>query len=94
MKDKKKLIIVSVILVVFLVFAVALAKRMIRTSRQKEEIASLKQTVSQIEEENSNLKETLSDTEDESYMEKIARDNGYVYPEERIYYDSDAKEGN
>ena len=88
-KDKFKIFIIAAVAVILVIFAVVCIKKVLITSRQNEEIANLKQSITQMDEENSALEETIADAEDESNMEQIARDNGYVYPEERIYYDSD-----
>lgn len=90
LKNKKVVVsVVALLAVLLIIFAVTMVKKNIKNKNQEKEIAALNSSISQLEEENSALKETLSNSEDESYMEDIARDNDYVYPEERIYYDSD-----
>lgn len=95
MKDKSnmrvfKIALIAVVLIL-IIFGVVIGKRLVTTSKQKNEISSLEQTITEINEENSKIQETLDNGEDESYIEHVAREEyGYVKPEERIYYDSDS----
>lgn len=84
-----KLIAVFTAFVLVVVFVVVLLSRYSKTRSQAKEIASLSQSVSQIQEENSRVSETLEHADDEQFMEKAAREADYVKPEERVYYDSD-----
>ena len=91
-KNKKyiRAAMIGVCIVVLIIFAFAIGKR-IKTKREQEKtISSMSQTVSEIEEQNSRIQETIDNGEDESYIEHVAReDYNYVKPEERVYYDSD-----
>lgn len=86
----KKLIIIVVVLLIALYFGHQVGVRLRVKFSQDKQISEMQQTVSQIEEQNSKMEETIAAGEDESYNEQIARENGYVYPEERVYYDNDA----
>lgn len=89
----KKLIraaMIGVCIVVLIIFAFAIGKRIKTKHEQENTISSMSQTVSEIEEQNSRIQETIDNGEDESYIEHVAReDYNYVKPEERVYYDSD-----
>ena len=95
MKNKNNLRVIRLsliaVIIILIIFGIAIGKRIATTSRQKREISSLEQTVTEISEENSKIQETLDNGEDESYIERVAREEySYVKPEERIYYDSDS----
>jgi cell division protein FtsB len=89
----KKLIraaMIGVCIVVLIVFAFAIGKRLKTKREQENRISSMSQTVSEIEEQNSRIQETIDNGDNESYIEQVAReDYNYVKPEERVYYDSD-----
>ena len=92
MKNNRLLKIGAAILciIIIIMFAFAVGKRLKIKRTQEEEISSLKQSITQIEEQNSKIQETIDNGEDESYIESVARDDyNYVKPEERVYYDSD-----
>lgn len=89
----KKLIraaMIGVCIVVLIIFAFAIGKRLKTKREQENRISSMSQTVSEIEEKNSRIQETIDNGDNESYIEQVAReDYNYVKPEERVYYDSD-----
>ena len=81
---------IGVCIVVLIVFAFAIGKRLKTKREQENRISSMSQTVSEIEEQNSRIQETSDNGDNESYIEQVAReDYNYVKPEERVYYDSD-----
>lgn len=89
---KTKLIIAAVVvLVVFIMFGVVVGKRLHTKHQQEETISSMEESVTQILEQNSEMEDALTEENSESRNEQAARENGYVYPEERIYYDNDAE---
>ena len=90
-KNAKRLIIISVIAVVLVIFAVVMIGKIRTKKRLDRQIESMKYSISSISEENSKIEESVKNGEDESYLEQIARDEySYVNPEERVYYESDA----
>ncbi len=55
---------------------------------QKEEIAQINAQVDAQIADNRELKKLLNDSELDDYVERIAREElGYVFPDERVYYD-------
>lgn len=88
-KTLKRIIILAVVLVVFILFAVTFFKKYKVLSAQREEISRMSSQVSEIQKENDDVSKTIENGTNESYIEQAARENGYVKPEERVYYDSD-----
>ena len=90
-KKTRRIIIAVAVLLVFVLFIVVLINRVITLHDQSETISSLQSDYDRISEDNSRIEETISAGEDESYMEDMARQDGYVKPEERVYIDSDSQ---
>lgn len=59
----------------------------LQISEQKAELAQLQQQCEETEISNEELNDILENGGERDYMEKIARDNGYVEPDERVFVD-------
>ena len=90
-RKTRRIIIAVAVVLVFVLFVVVLVNRVITLHDQSETISSLQSDYDKISEDNSRIEETISAGEDESYMEDMARQDGYVKPEERVYIDSDSQ---
>lgn len=90
-KNLKKIIIPAVVVVVLIAFLIVFFHRINVVRNQREEISIKQSIIASESEANSALQETIEDGTNESYVEQVARDRSYVYPEERVYYDSDAE---
>ncbi len=90
-KNFKKIIIPAVFVVLVIVFLVMFFRRNAIIRQQREEISIKQSIIASESEANSALQATIEDGTNESYVEQVARDRSYVYPEERVYYDSDAE---
>lgn len=51
-------------------------------------VSMLNQAKDDWEEKNTELKEVLENGDEDAYFEKIARENDYAMPDERVYIDS------
>lgn len=87
-KAKLKIGAIVAAFIIFVIFVVVFFSRYAKTVSQQKEINSLEQTASSIREENSRVEKTLENSDDDAFLEKAAREDDYVKPEERIYYDS------
>ena len=63
-----------------------------QVSEKRAEVDALKVEVSERREKNEDLEDRLEKGDLDSFVEKRARDEdlGYVYPDERVYYDMSA----
>ncbi len=90
-KTKKKnevSIILTVVAVLFVVFLVAaIVKKTTGYSRQKEVLSQKQEELSIKEEKNSELASQVENTDEDAVIEQRAREQGYAYPDERLYYD-------
>ena len=84
----KTVIIIIAVLIVAAVFIFTVVSRVRLKVKQDREISSMQESDSSLIDDNSKIVESLSETTEDSINEKNARENGYVYPEERIYYDN------
>jgi cell division protein FtsB len=55
---------------------------------QKNALADLENTKTELQIRNAELDGILNESDERLYIEKIAIENGYAYPNERRYYDS------
>jgi cell division protein FtsB len=70
-----------------LLFAVVLFVIMQNGVSAKEaELVNLKAALQELQEENSELDYLINDADEAELFEHLARDRGYVYPDEKIYY--------
>ncbi len=55
-------------------------------SAKEAELVNLKAALQELQEENSELDYLINDADEAELFEHLARDRGYVYPDEKIYY--------
>ena len=94
-KTNGKSIIVSVaavLLIIYLVFSIVSA--VVETKEKKRELAELSTQLEQQNEKNSELASAVDNSDEKALAEKYARENGYAYPDERLYYDATPGEQN
>ncbi len=53
----------------------------------KAELESLQQVYEEISQQNDDIEYLINDADDAERFEHLARERGYVYPDEKIYYD-------
>lgn len=51
------------------------------------ELESLQQVYEEISQQNDDIEYLINDADDAERFEHLARERGYVYPDEKIYYD-------
>ncbi len=86
----KQSVILAVLFVVLVIYFVATFINL-QSKVKAEELAvsELESSYSQQVKENEDLQAILENGDEEAYKEKIAREQGYALPEERVYYDVD-----
>lgn len=90
-KAKKKpfSIIVAVLMaLVLLYFAFSIVSAAVDNRRKSNEYDKLSEELSEQLADNSELAELVENGNEAEVAEKYARENGYAYPDERIYYDA------
>ncbi|MGN0567278.1 MAG: septum formation initiator family protein, partial [Acutalibacteraceae bacterium] len=69
-------------------FVIALISLQSDIKEQKEQIADINAQADAQSADNRELNNLLNDSDLDSYVERIAREElGYVFPDERVYYD-------
>ncbi len=58
-----------------------------KLSAANNELESLSQVYEEISQQNDNIEYLINDADDAERFEHLARERGYVYPDEKIYYD-------
>ena len=87
-KTNIRKIIVRLFLAVFAVYAViSLVDMQLGLAQRKQELQELQTRLEATGFENKELKRRLSAEMDESELERIARELGYVAPDERVFID-------
>lgn len=66
---------------------VALVAGQIEVSQKNQQLADVQALVQQQTEENEELQRIVDSDDENAYIEKIARELGYGYPDERVYVD-------
>ncbi|MCQ2481549.1 MAG: septum formation initiator family protein [Clostridia bacterium] len=87
---RDKLIMAGVIVILLAFLAFYTIPKLITIRQQNEQIAEIQSSIDALSEENSKMSQTLEHVDDDKYKEDVARENGYVHPEERVYIDNDA----
>lgn len=98
-KKKTKRTPVSIILTVAAVlvigfFVVSIISQKFDNDRQSNEYNALTGELEQKLSENSELAAVVESDDEAALAEKYARENGYAYPDERLYYDATPGEQN
>lgn len=56
-------------------------------TKKENQLASLNSQYEEISKENDEIEYLINDADDQELYEYLARERGYVYPDEKIYYD-------
>ena len=78
------LVFLSVFVLLFAVFFFVLLQRGV--SAKEAELNQLQAELQEIEEKNSELDYLMNEADEAELFEHLARERGYVYPDEKIYY--------
>ncbi len=79
--------ILAAIVLVSLLFAVVFFISLRNGVKTKEtQLQALKLQLQELEEENSRLDYLINEADEAELFEHLARDRGYVYPDEKIFY--------
>lgn len=74
------------LILILLSFSYSIINNQININKLKKRVAEIEERKAQLERERDELLRILSD-EDGQYMERAAREKGYVDPEERVFQD-------
>ncbi len=90
-KQKKKpfsVILLVAMLLILSYFVFSIISTAVDNKRQSNEYEKLSDKLSDRLEENAELSELVDNGNESEVAEKYARENGYAYPDERLYYDA------
>ena len=91
MKKNFNVIIRAVFTVVIIYFLFNVVRVIYDVNQVEKEAEEISKELETVEERVSKLKYRYDLPVDESYLEKIARENGYYFPDEIIFYNNFAK---
>ncbi len=86
-KNKRSIIIVSFAVVLCVSFAISMFSLIRDIKEIDKKIADVELEIVNQVEENKNLHDIIHSGNKDDYVDGIARENGYVKPGERVYYD-------
>ncbi len=89
---KKKLggrsVILAFLVVFVLLFSVGLYAWMrIDLNKKQNQLNQLNEQLSEVLMDNENIEYLINEADEKELYERLARERGYAYPDERIYYD-------
>lgn len=90
-KQKRKpfsIILAVAVVLVLSYFVFSIISTAVENKRQKNEYDKLENKLEQKLEQNAELSELVDNGNESEVAEKYARENGYAYPDERLYYDA------
>lgn len=59
----------------------------VRLRGREEELANLQAQIEQVQNDNDNISYLINEADADELYEHLARERGYVYPDEKVYYD-------
>ncbi len=83
-KHSKILIALASFLLVFTVVFFAILQKNVKT--KEAELESLRLELQELQDENSELEYLINEADEAELFEHLARERGYVYPDEKVYY--------
>ena len=83
-KHSKILVALSSFLLIFAVVFFAVLQKSV--SSKQAELEVLREQLQELQEENSELEYLINEADEAELFEHLARERGYVYPDEKIYY--------
>lgn len=80
---------ILVVLIVFvLVFSIGLFAWMkMDLNKKQQTLDALNEQLAQVQRDNENLEYLINEADEAQLYERLARERGYAYPDEKIYYD-------
>lgn len=82
------MILLVAMLLILSYFVFSIISTAVDNKRQSNEYEKLSDKLSDRLEENAELSELVDNGNESEVAEKYARENGYAYPDERLYYDA------
>ena len=83
-KHSKILIALASFLLVFAIVFFAALQKNVKTKQA--ELESLRSELQELQDENSELEYLINEADEAELFEHLARERGYVYPDEKVYY--------
>ena len=84
---RRSIIMIIVVTVVFLSIGASNITMAVKLSRQNKELAAINEQIATVEMDNKSIDYLLTEADERELFERLAREKGYAYPDERIYYD-------
>ena len=89
---KKSLVLIAASFILIPCFVFSLIKISTDIKKEQQMVESIAQQCDALEAENAELEAMLESGDKDAYIERVARENGYVKPNERVYVDISADE--
>lgn len=89
-KNKRSVLVAILVFAVICYFLATFISLRIKVRERKEANAELQSQYNQQVEANEQLSKVIEEGDEADYIERIAREEGYAKPGERVYYDSTA----
>lgn len=87
-RPKRSFLLILGLILIIGSFTITIISKQLETREKKAELAAKQAQLQQIEDEN-NYKQSVVDNDDKSsYLEKEAREQGFVFPNEKLFYDA------
>lgn len=93
--NMKKLCLAAVIVAVIVYFVYAMIWQQVMISKKNDEIDELSKKIEEATAESEKLRQEVENLNDPEYIERVAREQlGLVYPNERVFVDSNKSDDN
>ncbi|MCQ2475449.1 MAG: septum formation initiator family protein [Clostridia bacterium] len=89
-KNKRSILVAILVFAVICYFVATFISLRIKVRERREANAVLQSQYNQQVEANEQLSKVIEEGDEADYIERIAREDGYAKPGERVYYDSTA----
>ena len=80
----KVLLVLGTVLMIFAVLFFAFLQKNVRSMQT--ELEALRVQLQEIQDENGELEYLINEADEAELFEHLARERGYVYPDEKVYY--------
>ncbi len=85
-KTKRSILVTILVLAVICYFAATLISLKVKVSEREKHNAELSEQYEQQIADNKQLEKIIEEGDEADYIERIAREEGYAKPDERVYY--------
>ena len=85
---RRSIIIILCIIVAFVASVTVFATVSIDSNEKQNKLDALKLQLEQLEQENQEMDYLINNSDEAELYEHLARERGYAYPDEKVYYDA------